>query len=63
MAKPPPEGDSVQLATRIPKRLHRELKLDCVASGVAVQDWVRDALETYLARVAGKAPAGGRAAS
>jgi len=62
MAKPLP-ADSVQLATRIPKRLHRALKLECVASEVAVQDWVRDALETHLAAVTGKAPAGGRAAS
>ena len=45
-------SDSVQLAVRIPKRLHRELKADSVAAGVTVQAWVGDALETHLARVA-----------
>jgi hypothetical protein len=43
-------ADSVQLATRIPKRLHRALKLDCIATEVLVQDWVRDALEVHLRR-------------
>jgi len=47
-------SDSVQLAVRIPKRLHRELKADSVAAGVTVQAWVGDALATHLARVAGK---------
>jgi hypothetical protein len=53
MAKDIP-ADSVQLATRIPKRLHRALKLDCVATDVMVQDWVRDALAAYLTRVTGR---------
>jgi hypothetical protein len=44
---------SVQLATRIPKRLHRAVKLECIATEVLVQDWVRDALETYLRRCRG----------
>ena len=30
----------VQLATRIPKQLHRELKLYCVKSDVSVMDFV-----------------------
>jgi predicted HicB family RNase H-like nuclease len=42
----------VQLATRMPKRLHRAMKLECIAAGVTLEVWIRDALETYLARVA-----------
>jgi predicted HicB family RNase H-like nuclease len=55
-------SDSVQLATRIPKRLHRELKLDCVAAGVTLETWIRDALTTHLARVTGKPSTGARGA-
>jgi len=40
----------VQLATRIPKRLHRELKLYCVKSDVSVMDFVVSALEDKLQR-------------
>ena len=36
----------VQLATRIPKQLHRELKLYCVKSDVSVMDFVVSALRT-----------------
>ena len=43
----------VQLATRIPKNLHRELKLHCVKSDVSVMDFVVRALEEKLAREAG----------
>jgi predicted HicB family RNase H-like nuclease len=43
----------VQLATRIPKHLHRELKLHCVKSDVSVMDFVVKALEEKLAREAG----------
>jgi hypothetical protein len=46
-------ADSVQLATRIPKRVHRALKLECIATEVLVQDWVRDALEVHLRRCTG----------
>lgn len=42
----------VQLATRIPKHLHRELKLHCVKSDVSVMDFVVKALEEKLAREA-----------
>ena len=35
----------VQLATRIPKHLHRELKLYCVKSDVSIMDFVVNALE------------------
>jgi hypothetical protein len=43
----------VQLATRIPKPLHRELKLHCVKSDVSVMDFVVKALEEKLQREAG----------
>lgn len=41
-----------QLATRIPKALHRRLKLHCVASDVSVMDFVVRALEERLHREA-----------
>jgi predicted HicB family RNase H-like nuclease len=43
----------VQLATRIPKQLHRELKLHCVKSDTSVMDFVVKALEEKLGREAG----------
>jgi hypothetical protein len=39
-----------QLATRIPKELHRRLKLHCVTHEVAVQDFVVEAIEEKLGR-------------
>jgi len=44
----------VQLATRIPKALHRELKLHCVRTDVSVMEFVVKALEEKLARESGK---------
>jgi predicted HicB family RNase H-like nuclease len=43
----------VQLATRIPKNLHRELKLHCVKSDVSVMDFVVKALREKLSRESG----------
>jgi len=43
----------IQLATRIPKGLHREIKLYCVQSGISVMEFVAAALEEKL-RKAGK---------
>jgi predicted HicB family RNase H-like nuclease len=40
----------VQLATRIPKALHRELKLHCVSSDVSVMAFVVGAIEEKLQR-------------
>jgi predicted HicB family RNase H-like nuclease len=40
----------VQLATRIPKQLHRELKVHCVKADVSVMDFVVRALEDRLHR-------------
>jgi hypothetical protein len=44
----------VQLATRIPKHLHRELKLHCVMSDVSVMEFVVHSLEEKLRREAGR---------
>ena len=51
------KGDDVltQLATRIPKSLHREIKLHCVANGISVMEFVAAALEAKLRRSGGKA--------
>ena len=43
-----------QLATRIPKDLHRRLKLYCVTHDIAVQDFVVEAIEEKLGRKPGK---------
>jgi len=40
----------VQLATRIPKTLHRQLKLQCVRSETSVMDFVVAAIKQRLAR-------------
>ena len=42
-----------QLATRIPKELHRRLKLHCVTHEIAVQDFVTQAIEEKLGRKTG----------
>ena len=39
-----------QLATRIPKDLHRRLKLHCVTYETALQDFVTQAIEEKLGR-------------
>jgi predicted HicB family RNase H-like nuclease len=44
----------IQLATRIPKGLHREIKLHCVASGISVMEFVAAALEDKLRKGAAK---------
>jgi len=38
----------VQLATRIPRRLHREMKLHCVANEVSLMAFVVEALREKL---------------
>jgi hypothetical protein len=45
----------VQLATRIPKALHRELRLHCVYAEISLMDFVLQALEEKLARSRGAA--------
>ena len=46
------KGEEVwtQLATRIPKDLHRRLKLHCVTHETALQDSVSQAIEEKLGR-------------
>jgi predicted HicB family RNase H-like nuclease len=44
----------VQLATRIPKSLHRTLKLYCVTHDTSVMDFVVTALREKLARDSGR---------
>ena len=39
-----------QLATRIPKELHRRLKLHCVTNDIAVMEFVVEAIEEKLRR-------------
>jgi hypothetical protein len=44
----------VQLATRIPKELHRQLKLHCVTHDVSVMDFVVASLEEKLGKAGGR---------
>ncbi len=44
----------IQLATRIPKGLHREIKLFCVQTGISVMEFVAAALEDKLRRSPGR---------
>jgi len=48
----------VQLATRIPKSLHRQLKLHCVQTDTSVMDFVVQSLEEKLAKAGGRKRAG-----
>ena len=41
-----------QLATRIPKELHRRLKLHCVTNDTSVMEFVDEAIEEKLGRKA-----------
>jgi len=49
MAERREEEPLTQLATRIPKPLHRELKLHCVQADVKLMDFVVAALREKLA--------------
>ena len=48
----------IQLATRIPKGLHREIKLHCVSSSISVMEFVAAALEDKLRKGSPKKKAG-----
>ena len=48
----------VQLATRIPKSVHRELKLHCVNVDMSVMEFVVAALKEKLAKAGGRKRAG-----
>ena len=47
---PKTEEPWTQLATRIPKELHRRLKLHCVTNDIAVMEFVVEAIEEKLGR-------------
>jgi predicted HicB family RNase H-like nuclease len=49
----------IQLATRIPKSLHRQIKLHCVSTGISVMEFVAASLEDKL-RKGGKKKAAAR---
>ena len=50
---------TVQLATRIPRALHRAVRLAAIDEEVSVQTWIADALTAHLATVrAHPVPAG-----
>jgi len=51
-------AEQTQLATRIPKALHRQLKLHCVTHEVQLMEFVIRAIEEKLARE-GRRPARG----
>jgi len=53
MARETTEEVLTQLATRIPKELHRRLKLYCVTHEIAVMEFVVEALKEKLARKRG----------
>jgi len=44
------DGVWTQLATRVPKELHRRLKLHCVTHDTSVMDFVVEALKEKLGR-------------
>jgi predicted HicB family RNase H-like nuclease len=46
----------IQLATRIPKGLHREIKLYCVQGGISVMAFVAAALEEKLRKSGKRSP-------
>ena len=49
-----PDEPWVQLATRIPKDLHRQLKLHCVRTDASVMEFVVEALPEKLGRESGR---------
>ena len=50
------KGDEpAQLATRIPKELHRRPKMYCVTHDIAIMHFVVEAIEEKLGRKPGKA--------
>jgi len=50
----------VQLATRIPKALHRKLRVHCVDTETSVMDFVASAIEEKLAGSSAPPPPGAR---
>jgi hypothetical protein len=54
--KPVDEEQLVQLATRVPRRIVRQLKEFCVRHDVRMQSFVRTALSEKLTRSRGNRP-------
>ena len=54
--KPVDEEQLVQLATRVPRRIVRQLKEHCVRHDVRMQSFVRTALSEKLTRSRGSRP-------
>jgi hypothetical protein len=54
MAKVDSEEVWVQLATRVPKTLHRAVRIECATRDTKVQDFVVAALREKFAREAGR---------
>jgi hypothetical protein len=54
MAKTEAEEALTQLATRIPKDLHRQLKLHCVQSNTLLMDFVVEGLMEKMGRKRGR---------
>lgn len=52
------DGNHCQLATRIPKALHRAVKLAALEEDTPIQAWVSDALEAHLGECGGKSGTG-----
>ena len=52
--------DWMQLATRIPKSLHRQLRLHCIAAETSVMAFVADAIREKLPPAAGATSKGPR---
>lgn len=50
-------NDITKLAVRVPADLHRRIKILSVETGISLQDLVRQALEDYLQKHSGQAPA------
>ena len=56
------EGDVIwmQLATRIPKSLHRQVRLHCVDAGTSVMAFVAQAIREKLAQTGSSTSRGSR---
>lgn len=48
---------AVQLATRVPKTLHRQIRLDAIAREQTLSAWVTEALAAHLERAKHAKPA------
>jgi HicB family len=47
------EGQAIQLATRVPKALHRDAMLAAIEAEQTLQDWIAEALAEHLTRCQG----------